>query len=107
MRQHVDLRVDPAYPSAWNTSRGLLEAADVGGFDVELRASHAKGMDPVGYDVGTSVNHIGDVAFFGPVITPAPKGEGAQRLFDGGLGVVSFPGFYEIKRPRTNGPLFG
>jgi hypothetical protein len=63
-------------------------------------------MDPVGYDVGTPVIHVGDIAFFGPVITPAPKGEAAGRLFDGVMLVAGTPGFYEIKRSRIAGPSF-
>ncbi len=84
----------------------LALAATSADFDELLRASHAAGMDPVGYDVGTPVIHVGDIAFFGPVITPAPRGEAAGRLFDGVLAVASTPGFYEIKRSRTKGPDF-
>ncbi len=71
-----------------------------------LRASHAEGMDPVGYDVGTPVIHVGEIAFFGPVVTPAPKGEAAGRLFDGVMMVAGTPGFYEIKRSRIDDPSF-
>lgn len=84
----------------------LAEAAKTEEFDEALRASHLEGMEPVGFDVGTPVIHVGGIAFFGPVITPAPKGEAAGKLFDGVLSVVSTPGFYEIKRSRTEGPSF-
>ncbi|MDE3146805.1 MAG: disulfide bond formation protein DsbA [Acidobacteriota bacterium] len=84
----------------------LIDAATSDEFDEELRASHFAGMDPVGFDVGTPVIHVGDVAFFGPVVTPAPKGEAAGRLFDGVLAVASTPGFYELKRTRTEDPSF-
>ena len=84
----------------------LAEAAKAEEFDEALRASHLEGMEPVGFDVGTPVIHVGEIAFFGPVITPAPKGEAAGKLFDGVLSVVSTPGFYEIKRSRTEGPSF-
>lgn len=89
----------------------LAEYADSDAYDTELRASHKEGIDKVGQEVGTPVIAVpGDdgeqVAFFGPVVTPAPKGEDAAKLWDGTLLVASIPGFYEIKRTRTQGPIF-
>jgi hypothetical protein len=75
-------------------------------YDTQLRASHEEGISKVGTDVGTPVIAIDDVAFFGPVVTPAPKGEAAAKLWDGCLLVAQTPGFYEIKRSRTQGPIF-
>ncbi|MDX6323940.1 MAG: hypothetical protein QOK15_294 [Nocardioidaceae bacterium] len=82
------------------------DAMDSDEHDDALRASHQRAMDLVGDDVGTPVISVGDVAFFGPVVTPAPKGEEAGRLWDGVLLVAGIPGFYELKRSRTQGPDF-
>ncbi|NEB37010.1 DsbA family protein [Streptomyces sp. SID14515] len=89
----------------------LAEYADKDTYDTELRASHKEGIDKVGQEVGTPVIAVPgadgeQVAFFGPVVTPAPKGEEAAKLWDGTLLVASIPGFYEIKRTRTQGPIF-
>ncbi|WP_416975869.1 DsbA family protein [Streptomyces sp. 4F14] len=92
---------------------GLIDYAEQEDFefDAELRASHKEGIDKVGQDVGTPIIAVPgpegkEVAFFGPVVTPAPKGEAALRLWDGTIAVASVPGFYEIKRTRTQGPIF-
>ncbi|GAA2418462.1 DsbA family protein [Streptomyces pulveraceus] len=89
----------------------LADFADSDAYDTELRASHKEGIDKVGQDVGTPVIAVPgpdgeQIAFFGPVVTPAPKGEEAAKLWDGTLLVASIPGFYEIKRTRTQGPIF-
>jgi 2-hydroxychromene-2-carboxylate isomerase len=84
----------------------LALAADDTSYDEALRASHHAGMNPVGYEVGTPVIRIGDVSIFGPVVTPAPKGEAAGVLFDGVWAVARTPGFYELKRSRTDDPIF-
>ncbi|MEU5687127.1 mycothiol-dependent nitroreductase Rv2466c family protein [Streptomyces venezuelae] len=89
----------------------LVDFMDSDAYDTELRASHKEGIDKVGQEVGTPVIAVPgadgeQVAFFGPVVTPAPKGEAAAKLWDGTLLVASTPGFYEIKRTRTQGPIF-
>ena len=84
----------------------LADAADRDEWDERLRASHHDGMDRVGMDVGTPVISVGGVSFFGPVVTPAPTGEDAGRLWDGVVLVAGTPGFYELKRTREQGPIF-
>jgi hypothetical protein len=87
----------------------LSEAVGTDQYDKALRASHEAGMAPVGQDVGTPVIHApgpdgGRVAFFGPVVTPAPTGEAAGKLWDGVMLVAGTPGFYELKRTRDVRP---
>ncbi len=89
----------------------LAAAAEDTGLDPALRESHEAGMRPVGTEVGTPVIHAPGpdgrpVAFFGPVVTPAPKGEAAGRLWDGVLLVAGTPGFFELKRSRNVDPIF-
>ena len=84
----------------------LIEAADTDEHDDFLRESHGRAIDLVGDDVGTPVISVGDVAFFGPVVSPAPKGEDAGRLFDGCVLVAGTDGFFELKRTRTRDPIF-
>ncbi|ADD42030.1 DsbA family protein [Stackebrandtia nassauensis] len=89
----------------------LVEARKSTEFDDDIRASHKRGIDLVGQEVGTPVIAVpgadGElVAFFGPVVTPAPKGEAAAKLWDGTLLVASTPGFFELKRTRTQDPIF-
>ncbi len=83
----------------------LAEVAGTQQVDDLLRASHARAIELVGDEVGTPVVAIDGVGYFGPVITPAPKGEDAGRLFDGLALMTSVPGFYELKRTRTVGPI--
>jgi hypothetical protein len=90
---------------------GLSSVGDGDSVDVELRASHGRGIGLVGTDVGTPVIAVPGadgalIGFFGPVVTPAPKGEAAGRLWDGVLLVAGTPGFYELKRTRTQDPIF-
>jgi hypothetical protein len=75
-------------------------------YDPQMRASHFDGIGRVGQDVGTPVIAVNGTAFFGPVLSPAPKGEDAVRLWDGIVAAASYPGFFELKRSRTVGPIF-
>lgn len=86
--------------------RSLADAADSTAYDEDLKKSHHAGMDQVGMEVGTPVIATEGVAFFGPVVTPAPKGEAAGLLWDGVLLVAATPGFFELKRTRDKDPDF-
>ncbi len=84
----------------------LAKAATMKKWDAALRRSHKEGISLVGTDVGTPVIALEGTAFFGPVVTPAPKGEAAGKLWDGCVLVSSTPGFYELKRTRDASPIF-
>jgi hypothetical protein len=84
----------------------LGDAATSEECDAALAESHRAGMDPVGDQVGTPVIHYNGTAIFGPVVTPAPKGEAAGRLWDGVLLCTATDGFFELKRTRDRRPSF-
>jgi hypothetical protein len=91
----------------------IADAGDTAAYDEALRESHQEGIALVGSEVGSPIIVVpgqgpahNKVAFFGPVVTPAPTGDQAARLWDSTLAVASTPGFYEIKRTRTVGPIF-
>ena len=84
----------------------LAEAATDGSLDDQLKAEHHRGMDAVGVDVGTPVIHVDGVAFFGPVMSRIPRGEQAGQVWDGARLLAGFPHFYELKRTRTEDPIF-
>jgi 2-hydroxychromene-2-carboxylate isomerase len=84
----------------------LASAAESEEFDEQIRRSHHAAFDEVGLDVGTPVIRIRGKAIFGPVITPAPKGEAAGRLWDGLVLVTEADGFFELKRTRDRKPSF-
>jgi DSBA-like thioredoxin domain len=84
----------------------VLDAATSTEFDEAIKASHHRGMDQVGMDVGTPVISVDGNAFFGPVVTPIPRGEAAGRLWDGVLAVTGTDGFFELKRTRDRRPVF-
>ncbi len=83
----------------------IIDIAQTDAVDEDLRRSHHEGMDPVGDEVGTPVIRVNGMSLFGPVISPAPKGEEAGELFDGFVKVTAYPGFFELKRSRDVGPI--
>ena len=82
---------DPEQQQGWTVKQGALDA---------------------GNDIGTPIiafrNDVGDkVALFGPVITRVPSTEQSLRLWDGFMMCATVPGFWELKRTRTERPDFG
>jgi mycothiol-dependent nitroreductase-like protein len=84
----------------------LISAAESEEYDGLIKESHHEAFDDVGTDVGTPVIRVRGKTIFGPVITPAPKGEAAGTLFDGVALVCQADGFFELKRTRDRKPSF-
>jgi hypothetical protein len=109
-RFHIEKRRDAEALSEAVAEVGLdgslLDAAESTEFDEAIIESHNNGMDQVGIDVGTPVITVDGNAFFGPVVTPAPRGEAAGKLWDGVLLVTGTDGFFELKRTRDRSPSF-
>jgi hypothetical protein len=105
-----DQPVDRATIEAALTDAGLpadlADAMDSQEYDQALRASHADGIERVGFDVGTPIISMNEMSIFGPVVSPIPRGEAAARLWDGVRLIAETDGFFELKRSRTRDPIF-
>jgi protein-disulfide isomerase-like protein with CxxC motif len=84
----------------------LADAMDSTEYDEQVRASHADGIERVGYEVGTPIISMKGTSIFGPVVSPIPRGEAAAKLWDGVLMIAETDGFFELKRSRTRDPIF-
>ncbi|MFB6575327.1 mycothiol-dependent nitroreductase Rv2466c family protein [Kocuria palustris] len=84
----------------------LIEAKDSTDFDAALRESTEAAQAVAGKDIGTPCIAVNGTGFFGPVFTPAPKGEQAAEIWDAALTLSGYSGFYELKRGREKGPDF-
>ena len=81
-------------------------------FDKVIKSKMQAGLDLTGDDVGTPIIALDDddgdrVALFGPVITRVPTTEQSLRLWDAFVAAAQTPGFWELKRTRTERPEFG
>lgn len=81
-------------------------------WDAPLLAQHNDALALVGEDVGTPIialtNPDGErVGIFGPVITRVPSPEQSLQLWDGIVACMGVPGFWELKRTRTERPDVG
>ena len=98
--------------SAIGQDPALASAADDPAWDAEIKQRMDVGLALAGQDIGTPLIALDDdngerVALFGPVITRVPPGETALRLWDGLVAMATVPGFWEVKRTRTERPEFG
>ena len=65
----------------------------------DVRADHSAALALGAYGVPTLLLD-GTTPLFGPVVTPAPVGEEAGRLWDLVAGWADFPHLYELRRPK-------
>ena len=94
--------LDPAHGAAFADAQ----------WDDEIQRRMDVGLDLAGTGIGTPIIGFEDlngtrVGIFGPVITRVMPAEQALQLWDGMVGVVTVPGFWELKRTRTEGPDLG
>lgn len=90
----------------------LAAAADDESWDDEIRRRMDVGLELAGNDIGTPIiamdNSEGErQAYFGPVITRVPPGDLSLKLWDALTAMMDVPGFWELKRTRTERPEFG
>ena len=89
---------------------GLATAAQNDIWDRKIQADMDQAIVKAGKDVGVPLIVLDGgkgAGFFGPVISPAPTGEDAVKLWDAVISAGSLPGFFELKRTRQVGPIFG
>jgi 2-hydroxychromene-2-carboxylate isomerase len=88
----------------------LAAAADDAAHDAVLQADTDEALSRTGKDVGTPIITFGDPAdghsFFGPVISRAPKGEEALKLWDAVAMIAAHDAFAELKRSLRGKPVF-
>ena len=98
----------PEYLRSVDIDDRFVDAANDERWDEVLQADTDEALGRTGRDVGTpivSLHRDGEVfSFFGPVISRAPRGEEALRLWDAVWEVATFPGFAELKRSLRERP---
>ena len=81
-------------------------------FDEEIRTRMSGGIELAGDDIGTPIIAFKDpsgkkVGIFGPVITRVLEEDESVKLWDSVVTLTTTPGFWELKRTRTEKPNFG
>ena len=81
-------------------------------WDAEIKRRMDLGLELAGTDIGTPIIAFDDAAgervgIFGPVITRIPPQEESLQVWDAVVALTTTPGFWELKRTRTERPDFG
>ncbi len=74
---------------------------DDSSYDEAIAASHERGISQVGNEVGTPTIAFEGRAFFGPVISKAPKGEEAGRIWDACVTLACLRALLRAQAGRT------
>ncbi|MEO7369430.1 MAG: DsbA family protein [Ilumatobacteraceae bacterium] len=84
----------------------LIDAGDNESWDAIIEESTERAHDIVGKEVGIPIVVMDGATntYFGPVLSPAPTGDEALRLWDAYVVLAGINGVYEIKRTRELGP---
>jgi hypothetical protein len=84
----------------------IIEAGSDASLDATIEESTNRAHEIVGKEVGVPIVVVdgADHTYFGPVLSPAPTGEQALKLWDAFVALGTIPGVYEIKRTREVGP---
>lgn len=101
----VDLAADALAEAGLDAD--LAGSLDDAALDDAVRASHESGQATVGEKAGSPVLAFDGRGFFGPVMTPMPRGQEALDLFDGLRLLAGTASFAEVKRARSGPPDAG
>jgi 2-hydroxychromene-2-carboxylate isomerase len=82
----------------------LVRALGEEHWDAVVRADHDASQVAAGGEAGSPVMAYRGVAWFGPVLSPAPTGTAAGELWDDLTRFVTRDEVFEVKRGRTRGP---
>jgi hypothetical protein len=88
----------------------FISAVDEGSWDKDIQADMDQAINKVGDDVGVPLIVLDGgkgPGFFGPVMSPAPTGKDAVVFWNAVIDAGRTPGFFELKRTREIGPIFG
>jgi hypothetical protein len=85
---------------------GFLVAAEDSHWNEAVLRSTAEAMELGGPDTGSPILRIEgqEHGTHGPIVSPAPRGDDALRLWDVVSVALEIPGFYEIKHGRDSAP---
>ncbi|HVF03641.1 MAG TPA: disulfide bond formation protein DsbA [Frankiaceae bacterium] len=83
---------------------GVPDAFDEPAWDAVVTRDHEAAQEAAGGEAGSPVMAYRGTGWFGPVLSPAPKGEEAGRVWDDLTRFITRDEIFEVKRGRTRPP---